>query len=263
MSSAPVLAIADEHAPYELICDACGFGIGAVLVQKGRPIAYFSYKLNSAERNYPTGEQEFLAVVLSLKHWRYYLEGCVGKLTVVTDHKPNTYLNSKPPTLLSRRQVGWQPVGFLARFDFEWEYRKGAYNIADPLSRNPALMNIQMQVLHTPSEELLVKIKQGYTKDPWFADLQNVIHLEKVDGLYRNGNGQILVPDDREEEVRSFCVSCCHDPPYIGHLGRDRTLEHMRRYFFWPKMKEDVRNYIESCDNCQRNKAANQKPAGS
>ena len=107
MSTAPVLAIADEHKPYELVCDACGYGIGAVLMQDAQPIAFFSYKLNSAERNYPTGEQELLAVVKSLEHWRYYLEGCKGKLTVVTDHKPNTFLNSKPPTLLSRRQVRW------------------------------------------------------------------------------------------------------------------------------------------------------------
>ena len=61
--------------------------------------------MNSAERNYPTGEQELLAVVKSLEHWRYYLEGCVGGLTVVTDHKRNTFLSIKPPALLSRRQV--------------------------------------------------------------------------------------------------------------------------------------------------------------
>ena len=105
MSEAPVLAIADERKPYEVVADACGYGIGAVLMQDQRPVAYYSYRMNSAERKYPPGEQELLAVVKSLEHWRYYLEGCVGGLTVVTDHKPNTFLSSKPPALLSRRQV--------------------------------------------------------------------------------------------------------------------------------------------------------------
>ena len=59
---------------------------------------------------------------------------------MVMDHKRNTYLNSKPSALFSRRNVMWQ--AFLARFDFEWKYRKSAYNIADLLSRNLALMNV-------------------------------------------------------------------------------------------------------------------------
>ena len=118
MSTAPVLAIPDEDEHYEMVCDACGYGIGAVLMQKERPVAYYSYKLNSAERNYPTGEQELLAVVKSFQHWRCYLEGCRGGVTVVTDHKPNTFLESKAPTQLSRRQVGWQQ--FLSRFHYKW-----------------------------------------------------------------------------------------------------------------------------------------------
>jgi len=118
-----------------------------VLLQRGKPIAYYSYKLNSAERKYPTGEQELLALGKSFQHWHCYLEGCKGGVTVVTDHKPNTFLDSKPPTQLSRRQVGWQQ--FLLRFDYKWEYRKGIYNIADPLSRNPALMSM---VVHESSD---------------------------------------------------------------------------------------------------------------
>ena len=131
--------IADASKPYALVCDACGHGVGAVLLQDGKPVEFFSYKLNRAERNYPTGEHELLAVVKALDHWRHYLEGCVG-LTLVTDHKPNTFLDSKSPTQFSRRQVKWQQ--FLSRFDYVWEYRKGAYNIAGPLSRNPALLRL-------------------------------------------------------------------------------------------------------------------------
>ena len=261
MSTAPVLAIADEHKPYELVCDACGYRIGAVLMQDAEPIAFFSYNLNSAERNYPTGEQELLAVVKSLEHWRYYLEGCKGRLTVVTDHKPNTFLNSKPPTLLSRRQVRWQ--AFLSRLDFEWEYRKGAYNIADPLSRNPALLSMQAsqaQVSQSP-KDLSEVIKQSYAQDPWFHDPSNLENLVYDDGFYKKGT-QVLVPCDSQREFRELCISMHHNPPYAGHLGRDRTLEQVRRHFVWPGMRRDIADYVARCYMCQRSKAANQAPAG-
>lgn len=259
MSSAPVLAIADEQKPYELVCDACGYGIGAVLMQEKRPLAYVSYKLNGAERNYPTGEQELLAVVKSLERWRSYLEGC-GKLSVVTDHKPNTFLNSKPPTLLSRRQVRWQQ--FLARFDFEWEYRKGAYNIADPLSRNPNLMNMDMQVLSEPSEKLINLIKESYAQDPYYSEPKNLGKLKLVDGLYYEEHGRILIPKDTNNEVRKLCIEMHHDPPYMGRTGRDGTLEQIKRHFVWPHMAQEVKDFVATCDKCQRNKASNQGPQG-
>lgn len=260
MSSAPVLAIPNEELPYELVCDACGYGIGAVLMQRDKPVAYFSYKLNSAEKNYPTGEQELLAVVKGFQHWRCYLEGCKGGVTVVTDHKPNTFLSSKPPTQLSRRQVGWQQ--FLSRFEYKWEYRKGIYNIADPLSRQPALMNMLIhESPEGPSRELLERIRVGYAKDPWFQAPENVAHLREADGLYYKAD-QILVPHDEHSLLRQWCIALHHDPPYVGHLGQQRTLELLRRHFLWPLMKRDVKDYIASCDQCQRNKAANQVQPG-
>jgi hypothetical protein len=60
-------------------------------------------------------------------------------MTVITDHKPNTFLSSKPAVQLTRRQVHWQE--FLSRFDFTWEYRKGSTNVADPQSRSPVLLS--------------------------------------------------------------------------------------------------------------------------
>ena len=59
----------------------------------------------------------------------------------MTNHKPHTYLNSKPAVQLSIRQARWQQ--FLSRFHFEWEYCKGVHGIADPISRNPALHALQ------------------------------------------------------------------------------------------------------------------------
>jgi hypothetical protein len=112
--------------------DASTVGIGAVLLQDNRPIAFESRKLNDAEKNYHTTEQEMLAEVHALKTWRCYLEGAT--FTVVTDHVSNTFFDTQPS--LSRRQTRWSE--FLQRFrPFQWSYKAGRTNIADPLSRYP------------------------------------------------------------------------------------------------------------------------------
>ena len=130
LTNAPVLALADPEKPYEVICDASGWALGAVLIQQERPVAFESRKMTGAELNYTVSEQELLAVVHALKTWRCYLEGCRG-LTIVTYHKPNAYLDTRE--MLSRRQTRW--AEFLARFDYKLVYRPGRTNVADPLSR--------------------------------------------------------------------------------------------------------------------------------
>lgn len=94
----PVLALPDVDAHYEVVCDSSGFGCGAVL-QNQKPIAFHSYNLSDATHRYPGGEQELLAVIPALKQWRCYLEG----IRVVSDHKPNTFLGTKPAVQLSSR----------------------------------------------------------------------------------------------------------------------------------------------------------------
>jgi hypothetical protein len=131
LTNAPLLSLPDPGKPYEMVADASGYAIGGVLFQEGKPIAYESRKMNSAEQRYSAGEQELLAVVHCLRHWRCYLEGCTGGLTLVTDHKPNTFLSTTE--MLSRRQARWSEL--LSRYDYQWLYRPGRLNCADPLSR--------------------------------------------------------------------------------------------------------------------------------
>lgn len=99
--------------PFEVHCDASLAGLGAVLYQNGRPIAFESRRLTLAEINYPTGEQELLVVVHALTVWRCYLEGGL-EIRVVTDYKAITYSDTIPH--LSRRQTRW--AEFLSRFHF-------------------------------------------------------------------------------------------------------------------------------------------------
>lgn len=77
----------------ELIADACGFGIGAALLQEGRPTAYMCRKFSPVECNYGFDEHELLVMTHAMRTWRCCLEGLsADMLTVVTDHNPLTYL---------------------------------------------------------------------------------------------------------------------------------------------------------------------------
>ncbi len=179
-------------------------------MQNQRQIAFYSYKSNGAERRYSVGEQELLAVITALRQWQCYLQGVKSGLTVVTDHRPNTYLDSTPSVQLSSRQVWWQE--FLSRFRFAWENCKVVHNVADPSSRNPALHALQLHAnrcncrrhgLHAPqakdsdsdceanmgvyeslnvSAHFLQCVRNGYAADPWFANKASTKDLTFVGG---------------------------------------------------------------------------------
>ncbi|KAL0038535.1 hypothetical protein WJX77_009904 [Trebouxia sp. C0004] len=132
LTTAPVLAFPDPDKPFELECDASGFGLGAVLLREGRPLGYYSRKMTAAERIYVVTEQELLATVEALRVFRCYLLS--GKqFNLVTDNMPNTFLQTQP--VLSRRQAHWSE--YLQRFHVKWVHKAGRHNVADPLSRNP------------------------------------------------------------------------------------------------------------------------------
>ena len=135
LANAPVLTHADFTKQFTVWTDASIDGVGAVLQQDGKPIAYESARFSPAERNYTIGEQELLAVIHALKKWRVYLEGGPHPVKLRTDHQPLTYLPTKG--VLGSRQVRWSE--YLSRFDIEWEYIQGPKNIADALSRMPCL----------------------------------------------------------------------------------------------------------------------------
>jgi hypothetical protein len=131
LTSAPVLVLPDVQKPFTVVCDASDYGVGAVLLQEERVVAFYSAKLSKAEQNYCATERELLAVVKALTEWRHYVLG--KPVTVVTDHRCNTFLSQQGT--ISPRRARWAER--LAEFEVKWEWQPGRTNIADPLSRVP------------------------------------------------------------------------------------------------------------------------------
>ena len=130
--NAPVLRLPSRDEPFKVVADASGVGIGAVLLQGDRLVAFDGRKLSDAELKWSATEQEMLAVVYHWQKWRCYLDGV--RFTVVTDHQPNTWFGSQKR--LTPRLHRWYEQ--LRGFDFEWQYKPGRVNVADPLSRHPS-----------------------------------------------------------------------------------------------------------------------------
>ena len=114
-----MLQLPDFSKTFEVECDASNTGIGGVLLQDRRPIAYFIEKLGPAELNYTTYDKELLALVRCLRTWQHYL--WPKEFVVNSDHEALKYL--KGQTMLSRRLARW--VEFLETFSYVVQHKKG------------------------------------------------------------------------------------------------------------------------------------------
>ena len=137
-SSAPILQQPDPLRQFVVEVDASSTGVGAILSQRSEsdlklhPCAFFSRRLNQAERNYDVGNRELLAIKLALEEWRHWLEGAEQPFLVWTDHRNLEYIQSA--RRLTPRQSRW--ALFFGRFNFSISYRPGTKNTKpDALSR--------------------------------------------------------------------------------------------------------------------------------
>ncbi|CAA7021826.1 unnamed protein product [Microthlaspi erraticum] len=130
LTTTPVLALPEPGKPYMVYTDASGIGLGCVLMQEGRVIAYASRQWQGSERNRPTHDLELGAVIFALKIWRSYLLG--ETVQVFTDHKSLQHIFTQP--MMNARQTRW--VEFLADYQVSINYHPGKANlVADALSR--------------------------------------------------------------------------------------------------------------------------------
>jgi hypothetical protein len=124
-----VLTLSDIHRDFVIYCDASRQGLGCVLMQDGKVVAYASHQLRTHEQNYPTHDLEFAAVVHALKIWRHYLIG--NKCEIYTDHKSLKYIFTQLD--LNLRQRRW--LELVKDYNLEIHYHPGKANVvADALS---------------------------------------------------------------------------------------------------------------------------------
>ncbi|MCO5558830.1 hypothetical protein L7F22_012418 [Adiantum nelumboides] len=141
IAAAPVLTIVDPNKPFVLETDASGEAMGAVLMQRGRPIAFESKKLDCAQQNYSAYERELLAIIHALKKWRHYLFGATFE--VRTDHESLKWLSSQNE--MKGRKARWAEI--LQEFDLQTRYQRGKYNVVtDALSRMSQINKLSFMV---------------------------------------------------------------------------------------------------------------------
>lgn len=263
VTSAPVLLPPNPHLPFTVVTDASGFAVGAVLCQDAgqglQPVAFESHKMNGAERNYATHEQEMLAVVHSFRKWRHYLEGRKHVVTVVTDHASLKYFDSQPK--LSRRQARWS--GELSDFNYKIVYQPGKYNVvADALSRRPDHAEVNSLSTSSADFDFLERLKKACGKDKYFRTVKThgSVELTRTDGLLFKlvGDSKVLYipPDELQTEVLTY------NHELAGHFGRDKTYELLQRNYWWPNMIDTVSQYVGECSSCQAIKSTSASPSG-
>ena len=270
--SAPIVVAPDWSFPFEPMCDASDYAIGAVLGQKREKIFqviyYASRTLNDAQLNYATTEKELLAIVFAFDKFRPYLIG--NKVVVHTDHSAIKYLMTKKDA--KPRLIRW--VLLLQEFDVEIKDKKGTENlVADHLSRLEGTKDDVPVNDEFPDEKLFAI--EDKREVPWFADYVNYLvakvippefnyqkkkrffaHLKhyywEEPILYRHCADQVIRRCVPKDEMHSI-LNHCHTLPCGGHFGGQRTAAKvLQSGFYWPSLFKDAHQFVSTCDKCQR-----------
>jgi hypothetical protein len=285
LTEAPILVAPDWDLPFELMCDASDFAIGAVLGQRKakyfQPIHYASKTMTEAQGHYTTTEKELLAVVYAFEKFRSYL--ILTKCVVYTDHSALKYLFAKQDA--KPRLLRW--VLLLQEFDIIIRDKKGAENLAtDHLLRleNPHQdVSEKHEINETfPLETRNAVAFRGDSTTPWFADFANY-HAGNfiVKGLTSQQKKKFFKDvkhyfwDDPylfkicADQVIRRCVygqeatdilKACHAGPTGGHHSPNYTAKKVfDSGFYWPTIYKDAHELVKACDACQRHGNISQK----
>ena len=278
----PVLSYFDPQKELRLQVDASKSGLGAVMLQEGKPIAYASKSLNSTEENYAQIEKELYAVVFGCKRFHEYMYG--RRVIVESDHKPLEAILKKPlaaaPPRLQRMILQLQ------KYDIHILHRPGKeIPVADTLSRKSieyqdrALQEGMEAQVHTVlnslpvSDTRLTEIKHETAQDAQLAALRRATltgwpdtrkqcppsiqeywnHREEIsqmDGMLFKGE-RIIVPQKlREDMIRRV---------HASHLGMEKNKYRAKDLLFWPGMGKQIEEAVAACSICQERHNANPK----
>eukprot|EP00253_Pinus_taeda_P016981 PITA_16981 len=263
LTTAPILRIADPDKDYVVCTDASKEGVGGVLMQEGKVVAYESRKLKEHEQKYSAYDLELTAVIHALKMWRHYLVG--RKFLLLTDHHSLTNYFSQPT--LNARQARW--VDFLSGFDFEINHLQGKENrVADALSQKVQhLYEVSVSGWRSPILEMVKEAsRQDVNYQQLKLQLQQSDNVSNQPGYELDDAGMIhfkqrlYVPN--QDKIKNLIMDEFHVSHYAGHPGYQKMMTAIRKDYFWPGMKKKIAEYLARCLECQQIKAEHQHPAG-
>nr|GFA97747.1 reverse transcriptase domain-containing protein [Tanacetum cinerariifolium]GFA98506.1 reverse transcriptase domain-containing protein [Tanacetum cinerariifolium] len=276
LTEASILIAPNWDQPFELMCDASDYAVGAVLGQRVekhfRPIHYASKTMNQAETNYTTTKKEMLAVVYAFEKFCSYL--IMNKSIVYTDHSSLKYLFAKKDA--KAQLLRW--ILLLQGFDFKVIDTRGAENYAsDHLSRleNP-YENVfdPKEINETFPLESLKKVTHQDPSTPWFSDFANyhagnfiikgmttqqkqkifkdVRHYFWDDlDLFKTCPDQIILRCVAGQEAIDI-LKAYHSGPTEGHYGANYTAKKVfDSGFYWLTIYKDAFELVKHCDSCQ------------
>ena len=278
----PVLAYFDETKEVVLQVDASQSGLGAALLQEGKPVAYASKSLTDTEQRWAQIEKEMYAIAFGCKRYHQFIYG--RPITVVTDHKPLESILKKPlsaaPARLQRLMLRLQ------KYEMTVVHRAGKdIPLADTLSRkfqqdsDSSIGDSTDIMVHTVltnlpmSDEKLRELRDESEKDPQMQALSEVIlsgwpetrkqcpipvqeywnhrdELSVMDGLVFRGD-RLVIP----KALRSNMLKCIHH----GYMGMEKCKERARDILFWPGMNAQIEETVSKCQICLENRPSNTK----
>ncbi|GJZ12862.1 retrovirus-related pol polyprotein from transposon TNT 1-94, partial [Tanacetum coccineum] len=235
LCSAPILALPEGSEEFIVYCDASIKGLGAVLMQGEKVIAYASRQLKIHEKKYATHDLELGAVVFSLKLWRHYLyrTNCM----VFTDHKSLQHiLNQKELNMRQRRWLELLSLNLPKQIlDAQTEARKPE-NI-----KNEDVGGMLVENSKDPEKFRTEKLEP------------------RADGtLCFNGRSWLPCYGD----LRTVIMHESHKSKYSIHLGSEKMYQDMKKLYWWPNIKANIDTYVSKCLTCAKVKAEHQSPSG-
>jgi transposase InsO family protein len=281
LCNTPVLGYFDTNQPVTLSVDSSREGLGAVILQNQKPIAYASKCLNQAQKNYAQIELEMLAICFGCERFHSFVYG--REVFVESDHKPLEAIFKKPldkvPMRLQRMLLRVQA------YNLTVAYKPGRYlYIADTLSRAPSNINskvekdvfdedldVQVNSLvsnlpisenqlnnflnETKKDSVLTKLHE-YIVNGWPRCKSHVEESVKPFWTYKDDlsimegivfkNDKLVVPRSLQKEMLSRI--------HTGHLGIERCKSRAREVLFWPGMSSQITDVVTSCFVCQKHR---------